>query len=287
MVCAAAVAGPLTVLSTQEQGLGVMADRHQAESDADLLRIDGLTLTFGGLRVLDGISMSVQPGTVCGLVGPNGAGKTSLFNCVSGLYRPESGTILIDEVDALRLPPHRLAGLGLARTFQQAWLDTAATVLDNVLLGGHTRVRGGPFSLALRLPFARRDDTRLRRRALELLELVDLVDTGGRRAGSLPYASAKRVEIARALLAEPRLLMLDEPASGVAQAEVDDLAGLVLRLRGELGLTILLVEHHMGMVSAVTDKVVALVEGRKVAEGTAAEVREDAAVVEAYLGVVT
>jgi branched-chain amino acid transport system ATP-binding protein len=263
-----------------------MADQQQDGSGADLLRIDSLTLTFGGLRVLDRISMSVPRGVVCGLVGPNGAGKTSLFNCVNGLYRPTSGTILIGGIDAVAVPPHRLPALGVARTFQHAWLDPAATVLDNVLVGGHTRVRGGPFSLALRLPFVRRDEARLRRRAIELLECLDLADAAGRLAGSLPFATAKRVEIARALLAEPRLVMLDEPAGGVPHAEVDALARMILRLRAELGLTILLVEHHMGLVSAVTDRVVVLVEGRKVAEGTAAGVREHPTVVEAYLGTV-
>ena len=264
-----------------------MADQQQDGSDADLLCIDSLTLTFGGLRVLDRISMSVPRGIVCGLVGPNGAGKTSLFNCVNGIYRPTSGRILIGGTDALQVPPHRLPALGVARTFQQAWLDPAATVLDNVLVGGHTRVRGGPFSLALRLPFVRRDEARLRRRAFELLEHLDLAYAADRLAGSLPFAIAKRVEIARALLAEPQLLLLDEPAGGVAHAEVDALAGMILQLRAELGLTILLVEHHMGLVSAVTDRVVVLVEGRKVAEGTAAQVREHPTVVEAYLGMVT
>jgi branched-chain amino acid transport system ATP-binding protein len=262
-----------------------MSDQQQDGSDADLLRIDSLTLTIGGLRVLDGISMSVPRGNVCGLVGPNGAGKTSLFNCVSGIYRPASGRILIGGTDALHLPPHKLPTLGVARTFQHAWLDPAATVLDNVLVGGHTRVRGGPFSLALRLPFVRRDEANLRRRALDLLEYLDLAYAADRLAGSLPFVVAKRVEIARALLAEPRLLMLDEPAGGVAHADVDALAGMILRLRDELGLTILLVEHHMGLVSAVTDRVVVLVEGRKVVEGTAAAVREHPTVVEAYLGV--
>jgi branched-chain amino acid transport system ATP-binding protein len=263
-----------------------MGDPPRVASDACFLQVQDLTLTFGGLRVLDRVGMTVDRGTVCGLVGPNGAGKTSLFNCVSGHYRPESGSVRLDGVDALQLPPHRLTALGVARTFQHPWVDPAASVLDNVLVGGHTRVRGGPVSLALRLPFVRHDETRLRRRAMELLDRLDLARAAGRPAGSLPFGSAKRVEIARALLAEPRLLMLDEPASGVAHQDVDALAGLVLRLRGELGLTVVLVEHHMGMVSAVTDKVVALVEGRKVAEGTAEQVRRDPAVVEAYLGTV-
>lgn len=259
-----------------------MADRQH--SDADLLRVDAVTLTFGGLRVLDQVSLTVPAGIVCGLVGPNGAGKTSLFNCISGLYRPDGGRILINGTDVLQMPPHGLAALGVARTFQHAWLDGSATVLDNVLVGGHTRIRGGPFSLGLRLPHVRRDEARLRRRARELLAYVGLEREAQTLAGSLPFASAKRVEIARALLADPRLLMLDEPAGGVAHAEVDALADMILRLRAELNLTVLLVEHHMGLVSAVTDKVVALVEGRAVAEGTAAEVREHPAVVEAYLG---
>jgi branched-chain amino acid transport system ATP-binding protein len=261
-----------------------MVDQQQAANDPDLLHVDTLSLTFGGLQVLDRISIAVAPGLICGLVGPNGAGKTSLFNCVSGLYRPDSGRILIDGAETLRLAPHELTGLGLARTFQQPWLDPAATVLDNVLVGGHTRIRGGAFALALRLPYVRREESRLRQRALELLGYVDLAHAANRLAGSLPYARAKRVEIARALLAEPRLLMLDEPAGGVAHGEVDALADLVLRLRDELGLTMLLVEHHMGMVSAVTDKVIALVEGRKVAEGTAAQVREHPTLIQAYLG---
>jgi branched-chain amino acid transport system ATP-binding protein len=261
-----------------------MADQRQEDRDGAFLRIDSLTLAIGGLRVLDRISMSVPRGVVCGLVGPNGAGKTSLFNCVSGIYRPTGGTITIGGIDALGLPPHRLPSLGLARTFQHAWLDPAATVLDNVLAGGHTRVRGDPLSLALRLPFVRRDEARLRSRALDLLGSLDLAYAADMPAGSLPFAVAKRVEIARALLAEPRLLMLDEPAGGVTHTEVDALAGMILRLRAELGLTILLVEHHMGLVSSVTDRVVVLVEGRKVAEGTAAEVREHPTVVEAYLG---
>jgi branched-chain amino acid transport system ATP-binding protein len=263
-----------------------MGDPPRVASDARFLHVQDLTLTFGGLRVLDRVGMTVDRGTVCGLVGPNGAGKTSLFNCVSGHYRPDSGSVLVDGADALQSPPHRLTALGVARTFQHPWVDPAATVLDNVLVGGHTRVRGVPVSLALRLPFVRHDEARLRRRAVELLDWLDLARAAGRPAGSLPFGSAKRVEIARALLAEPRLLMLDEPASGVAHQDVDALAGLVLRLRGELGLTVVLVEHHMGMVSAVTDKVVALVEGRKVAEGTAEQVRQDPAVVEAYLGTV-
>jgi branched-chain amino acid transport system ATP-binding protein len=263
-----------------------MADPTPAARDREFLRVDDLTLSFGGLKVLDRVGMTVERGTVCGLVGPNGAGKTSLFNCVSGHYRPDSGSIRLDGTDTLRLAPHQLAPLGVTRTFQHPWLDPGATVLDNVLVGGHTRSRGGPLSLALRLPPVRRDEARLRRHAMELLGYLDLAGSAWRPAGSLPFGSAKRVEIARALLAEPRLLMLDEPVSGVAHEEVDALAGLVTRLRGEMGLTILLVEHHMGVVSAVTDKVVALVEGRKVAEGSAAQVRQDPAVVEAYLGTV-
>jgi branched-chain amino acid transport system ATP-binding protein len=261
-----------------------MADGLPPAGERHLLQVDDLGLRFGGLEVLAGISMTVERGSVCGLVGPNGAGKTSLFNCVSGLYRPQRGTVTLDGTDLLAHHPHELAALGLARTFQHVSLLPEATVLDNVLVGGHARSRGGAFAHALRLPAARREEAGLRDRAMALLDSLGLAGVAGERAGSLPFGSQKRAEIARALLAEPRLLMLDEPAGGLAHEEVDAFAELLRRLRGDHDLTILLVEHHMGLVSAVTDKVVALIEGSKVAEGSAAEVRSHPAVVEAYLG---
>ena len=214
-----------------------------------LLDVRGLSLTFGGLRALDGVDLTVAAGEICGLVGPNGAGKTSLFNCVSGLYRPSAGTVLVDRTDVLRTAPHRLAGLGLARTFQHPVLQPDATALANVLLGG-----------------------------------LGIAELAGEPAGSLPYGAMKRVELARALLAHPRLLLLDELASGLVHEEVHALGEVIRRLRSERDVSVLLVEHHMGLVAAICDKVVVLVQGRKVAEGSAAEIQRDPVVVEAYLG---
>lgn len=255
-----------------------------AVSGMSLLRVRDLSLSFGGLRVLDRVNLEVAQGSVCGLVGPNGAGKTSLFNCISGLYRPDSGAIELDGEDLLRRPPHALAALGLARTFQHPSLDADTTVRDSVLVGAHSRLRGGPLATTLRLPYARRAEAAVAERATELLSTLDLASVADHPASALPHATQKRVELARALLAEPRLLLLDEPAAGVPHGEVDGLAALIRRLCDEQGLTVLLVEHHMGLVATVTDRVFVLVEGENVVDGPAAEVQVHPAVVDAYLG---
>jgi branched-chain amino acid transport system ATP-binding protein len=249
-----------------------------------LLDISGLTLAFGGVQALSDVDIRVPAGAVCGVVGPNGAGKTSLFNCICGYYRPTAGTIRALGRDVTGVAPYRLAGLGLARTFQHATLQPDATVLENALAGGHTRIAGDAVSCALRLPRVRRDERRLRDEARELLRRLSLEHVAATPAGALAYGSQKRLELARALLSRPRLLLVDELASGLTQGEVMELAELISALRDELELTVLLVEHHMGMVAAVTDKVIVLVQGRKVAEGTAAQVQEDPVVVSAYLG---
>ena len=249
-----------------------------------LLDISALTLRFGGVQALSDVDIRVPAGIVCGVVGPNGAGKTSLFNCICGYYRPTSGTIRALDRDVTGIAPYRLAGLGLARTFQQATLQLDATVLENALAGGHTRIAGDALSCALRLPRVRRDERALRDEARELLRRLSLEHQAETPAGALAYGSQKRLELARALLSRPRLLLVDELASGLTQGEVMELAELISALRDERDLTVLLVEHHMGMVAAVTDKVIVLVQGRKVAEGTAAQVQEDPVVVSAYLG---
>jgi branched-chain amino acid transport system ATP-binding protein len=251
---------------------------------ADLLDVRGLSLTFGGLRALDDVDLTVGAGEICGLVGPNGAGKTSLFNCVSGLYRPSAGTVLLDGADALRLPPHRLPALGVARTFQHPVLQPGTSVLDNVLLGGHVRLPPRLAAYAVGWPSARRAERELAARARDTLDWLGIAELAAEPADALPYGAMKRVELARALLSEPRLLLLDEPASGLVHEEVHALGDVIRRLRSERGISVLLVEHHMGLVAAICDKVVVLVQGRKVAEGTAAEIRRDPVVVEAYLG---
>jgi branched-chain amino acid transport system ATP-binding protein len=248
------------------------------------LRVHDLTLRFGGIQVLGGISFEVERGSVFGLVGPNGAGKTSLFNCVSGHYRASSGSILVEDHEVARTPAWRMAGLGLARTFQHPALRLDATVVENVMLGGHTLLPGGPVAWSLRLPPTGRKEREVRGSAEALLERVGLGWATDVRAGELSHGLHKAVELCRALLPRPRLLLLDEPAAGLSHTEVESLIGLIRDLREDLELTVVVVEHHMGLIAAVTDRVMVLDHGAKLMEGTAAEAQADPRVVEAYLG---
>lgn len=248
------------------------------------LTLQGVNLHFGGIKVLEDVGFAVEPGQIVGLVGPNGAGKTSLFNCISGHYKPSSGSIRIDDQEVSGANPATLARHGLARTFQHPALQLHATVLDNVLLGSHTRLPGTPVAWSLHLPGTSRAEREMKGEALALLERVDLGWAAAYHADELSHGLHKSIELARALLMRPKLLLLDEPAAGLSHVEVERFIATVRRIRDEEDVTIVIVEHHMGVISAVTDRVVILDHGRKLMEGTAAEAQADPRVIEAYLG---
>ena len=234
-----------------------------------LLAVDSMRVEFGGIVALADLSFTIDEGQICALIGPNGAGKTTMFNCVSRLYQPSSGTIRYDGRDLLALPAHGIARIGIARTFQNLALFPALSVVQNVMVGAHSR----------------RGSSRDRRvEALALLERLDLAHLAHEPAFGLPYGTLKRIEIARALAAQPRLLLLDEPAAGLTHSEVDELARLVRSIRDEFELSVLLVEHHMAMVMSISEKIVVLDFGTAIAVGTPDEIRTNPLVIEAYLG---
>lgn len=249
------------------------------------LQVEGLDISFGGVRALCSVGMQIKEGEIFAVIGPNGAGKTTLLNCINRFYKPDKGRILLNGMEIQNLAPHRIAGLGIARTFQNVELFKGMTVLDNIKLGSHIHLKSGPVSGGIYWGKAHKEETAIRKEIEEeIIDLLEIEHIRKRVVGTLPYGLQKRVELARALAMKPKVLLLDEPMTGMNLEEVEDMARFVLDVNEEWKITIILIEHDMGVVMDISDRVSVLDFGEKIAEGLPDEIKRDSRVIKAYLG---